>query len=377
MNTSMLEYSDLLIILDEFGSESGKLEEIEGVIVPKNLQLIDTHLFSYLKFLKNIYYDGTFEDWCLVDKPYNYLESYNGSLLKYARHIYFKDESGEFYMLSGDILIPDSIKVINHNTFSNMKDIRSLDTNNVTEITAGAFSYCSGLRYVILNRHIKSTSNNIFGFCYGILRVEIRCDIDSIGGLGSCPRLVEIAYGSKTMNHFANSDINDSEYIGEIKLSEKSHINTDSDGFVTYAYGDEIALIDYVGCNQHVVIPDNITILNYAAFFHNDTICSVATGKNLRTISTEIFWWCKSLSTIILSNNISHIGNYIFDGIESNIKEVFVPKLFKVNMNFLTECENATVFYEGSEDDWCKKHRPYPRIVYNCTLETFYVYTRR
>lgn len=157
---------------------------------------------------------------------------------------------------------------------------------SVTSIGSEAFNYCCGLRSVTFGENSQLTSIGDYAFlgCYSLESITIPASVTSIGewAFVECYRLVEVWNLSK-LNITAGSE--DNGYVGyyakrvETEPSE-SYVYTDENGYVIYYDGKVKALINYIGNETKLTIPDDITELNCFALSDCYNITSVTFGED-------------------------------------------------------------------------------------------------
>ena len=83
-----------------------------------------------------------------------------------------------------DIVIPETIKVINDYTFHFFSSIIKITIpNSVTSIGEGAFSGCIGLTSVTIPNGVTSIEYGAFSGCSGLVSIEMPNSVTSIGGV--------------------------------------------------------------------------------------------------------------------------------------------------------------------------------------------------
>lgn len=191
---------------------------------------------------------------------------------------------------------------------------------SVTSIGSEAFNYCCGLRSVTFGENSQLTSIGDYAFlgCYSLESITIPASVTSIGewAFVECYRLVEVWNLSK-LNITAGSE--DNGYVGyyakrvETEPSE-SYVYTDENGYVIYYDGKVKALINYIGNETKLTIPDDITELNCFALSDCYGLRSVTFGENsqLTSIGDGAFNWCESLESITIPDSVTSIGEGAF-----------------------------------------------------------------
>lgn len=225
---------------------------------------------------------------------------------------------------------------------------------SVTSIGSEAFNYCCGLRSVTFGENSQLTSIGDYAFlgCYSLESITIPASVTSIGewAFVECYRLVEVWNLSK-LNITAGSE--DNGYVGyyakrvETEPSE-SYVYTDENGYVIYYDGKVKALINYIGNETKLTIPDDITELNCFALSDCYGLRSVTFGENsqLTSIGDGAFNWCESLESITIPDSVLSIGYSAFEGCTA-LKNITIPgSVLSIGDNAFKECtalESATI----------------------------------
>ena len=76
---------------------------------------------------------------------------------------------------------------------------------------------------------------------------------------------------------------------------------------------------------ETIVIPDNVTALDFRAFNTCTNLKKVTLSKNLKTIGEQAFVWCKSITTITIPESVTSIGRMAFsgDGGEGGLETIY------------------------------------------------------
>ena len=313
-------------------------KSLECIEMNASLEQINTNAFKGCSSLVNVYYDGKIDDWCkLKFATFNNITYSNP--MSYASNFYMLDNEGliEFknkkYSKVEELTIPSNISSIGSYQFNNFKDIKKITIpDSVTSIGERAFGNCNNIEYATIPafacsyinksslKEVTITSGetidkNMFENCLSIMRITIPSTIKSIGtsAFSGCQRLIEVINKSSLAISAGSTDNGYIAYYAKKVINDisESTLNIDSNGFVTIDDGMDLWLVNYLGDNNEVVIPNNITKINRAAFI-NSTIRSVIIPDSVTSIGRDAFKNCCFLSNVTIGNNVDTISSYAF-----------------------------------------------------------------
>lgn len=182
-----------------------------NVTIPDTITISGTYAFAQIKTLKTfrfgkgikyfpndtfyqsgtldeLYYDGDLTDWLNIE----FGNSLGNPLYQtgFNTKVYFKNASGEYELLEGELLIPEVITEIKPNVLCGARSIKSLIIHdNVTTIGAYAFSHCYACENVIVGRGVTSIGSSAFGFGSSTTGVKA-----TITFLGTTPPTIQSSY---------------------------------------------------------------------------------------------------------------------------------------------------------------------------------------
>lgn len=217
-----------------------------------------------------------------------------------------------------EIILPSSLKILSERALFICDNLRKLVIpDSVHTIEANCVS-SDGLISLTLGKGLKEISENAFNSLLRLVDVYNRSSIrmDSMWVYSS------IGY-SKQVPVYTNPD--------DCKLA------TDENGFVFYVDGGEVILVDYIGEETDLIIPDGVTkigdwalsgmvldltsvtlsdsveVIGERAFNgHNGTLKKVVCGTGLREIQKCAFQQCDMLEEIVLNSTLEKIGRDAF-----------------------------------------------------------------
>ena len=205
--------------------------------------------------------------------------------------------------------LPSSVRDMGSDVFygcSNMTGITLPET--LTEIGDYAFSGCVGLTGVIIPNTVTRIGDYAFSRCSKLKIVEIaNGNITDLTVLGSnvfsnthsslCIIVPQDAL--KAYKEAANWSSYASKIIADNNIVENAFLVVDG------------VLKQYIGNNETVNIPANITSIGNYAFAYSN-VKNVTIGDSVTDIGDYAFYSCSALKSVTYGTGLSTIGNYAF-----------------------------------------------------------------
>ncbi|MCQ2815336.1 MAG: leucine-rich repeat protein [Bacilli bacterium] len=324
-----------------FNPYGGQIISASVVYIPQSVTHIGENAFgSYIIYVeRSSKHPDWNSSWC-VNGP--------GSEIIWGKTVYFEDGFGyirnedgyslalrEKYDTDTTVVIPESI-----NGF------------NVTEIGSHAFEFNYYILYKVkLSNHIKKIGKLAFDANNMLFSIVLPSSLQEIGdnAFANCAMLVEIY-------NLSNIKITkDNLHYGQAvpkdiytSLSCPSKITFD-DEFVYYTSNGEIEALLYIGNENNVIVPNNVSSIGSHCFFNLVLvdIINVILPKNLKKIGDYAFA-ISSITTICIPKSVTEIGRYAFYG-----------------------CQNLTILCEAASQpsgwnlDWNPDNRP---VIWNSDM---------
>lgn len=307
-------------------------------------------------------------------------ENSDGSGNTYFSHIFGADD----YIESSD-KVPASLKTVNiiggslyPHSFANCTNIISINLpNSATFIPEYLFAGCHRLRYIYIPEGVN-TIDNAFGGCYSLISLTIPSSVTKILNKPFLLpiKLIEIVNKSAT-----NIRISDTRAKNICTDTDDSKIIKSND-FVFYNDENNYICMGYEGTEENIVMPEYIDGQSYEiykyAFAYNNIIKSIILSDNISKIGDNSFEGCTQLQKIKLNDNLQYIGFSAFENcsaltslkIPQNISSlesrtfynclsleyIIIPTSLTVIYNgVFTNCNNLKkIFYENNAENFKK-----------------------
>lgn len=202
-------------------------------------------------------------------------------------------------------IIPNGIRSINEEAFSNCVDLVSIDIpESVKDIGDCAFRHCANLTSVTLHSGIKNLGWNAFAHS-AIKQIYIpdtvrKIDINPFEGCALESIIV---------------DSNNRVYDSRKKCN--AIIETATNTLVT-------------GCSK-TIIPNNIEHIGKCAFAYSEKLVSIDIPDSVKDMDILAFAACSSLSSVILHSGIENIGSGAFSGCA--LKHIHISESVKTSLS--------------------------------------------
>ena len=234
-----------------------------------------------------------------------------------------------------EITIPESLKIAYRFSFSNCKNLTTVNWNAIN--CAGGdsdsdddriFGSCDNLTTINFGNNVKRIPADAFYYCNSIISVTIPESVTSIEGCAfeGCHKLIEV-YNKSAINIVAGKS--DNGYVayyaknvytkvGESKLSK------DENGLVVFSDGSDKLLVDYQGSNSDVVVPNSITQIYEYAFYNNTSLLTVTILSNVTSIPAYAFAGCSGLTNVTIPDSVTSIDIWAFSDC-SGLTSITIP----------------------------------------------------
>ena len=351
---------------------------LESIIIPNSITIIGNSAFSGCSKLKSfvipnsvinignsaftncsireIYYDGTIEEWCNI--------TFNGSEanpIKTDTSLYLLDNNGTIeydgnkYRLFDDtnlvlsnkatkigscafcnfrqltsVIIPNSVTSIEDSAFYGCRNITNITIgNNVVSIKTGAFYGCNNLESIIIPNSVITIGNYAFYNCVNLESITIPNSVSSIGesAFRFCKNATIIKIGNNVTN-IGNSAFSDCSVLESIIISNSVtsiagyafsscgklaniYYNGAIEDWCTISFGNYTSNPTYYSGSLYL-LDNNGTIEyddnKYRLFDDTDLVLSDKATK----IGSFVFYKFMQLTSVIIPNSVTVIEEEAF-----------------------------------------------------------------
>lgn len=308
-----------------------------------------------------------------------YLENSDGIRVKWLDYILDDDYTGSYAIVDppdAPDIPDDSLEFSSHgdgtcsvvgigtytDTYVDIPD-SSPDGDEVTRISAGAFSGCSNITKIRIPKTVYDIGNEAFKGCSGLFNIEIPSTVIHIGkgAFHSCDNLNSITIpfvgGYKTTSgsnsHFGfifGWDNVDDPYNSTVPESLTEVIITDATTIHDWAFANCTGL-------TRIILPETLTKIGSFAFEHCDNLIGITIPSGVASIGYSAFSSCTRLKWAEVGSSQSSL-TAILDGtfaLCDSLEWVSLPPMedgLIQGAPFYSCYDLRTIYYNGTLEQW-------------------------
>ena len=204
-----------------------------------------------------------------------------------------------------EIILPESITSIDHNTFQDCKSLTNINIpNGVTYIGASAFKGCYSLTNINIPKGVTKIEVSTFSGC-ALTTFDIPDGVTNIGkwAFSNCSNLTNINIPATVTNI---------EYGAFMQCRSLTNIN----------------------------IPESVLSIDDSVFYRCYELSKVNISKGVVSIGVNAFSECRKLSSINIPNSVKSIGSDAFYGCKSLVSIVLPESVTKIGDSMFSDCDS-------------------------------------
>ncbi len=187
-----------------------------------------------------------------------------------------------------------------------------------------------------------------FAAASAVFLVIVFLSVGLIGEIGDRVKNPQ-KYEKNTTDSHEDSHIAEKPKTEDFFHAEKNPVESvsETDEEAAFIIEDGV-LMDYVGNQSYVVIPDNVKKINEAAFWSKDSIEGVVISGSVTEIGDYAFWSCDALRYVHFEEGVQKIGDTVFWSCPS-LKDVNLPTSIKeIGNDAFANCDALTLHVPSS-----------------------------
>ena len=262
--------------------------------------------------------------------------------------------SSAFYKstaLQGDVVLPQSVKVIKNNAFQDCDRMKSITfSEELTTLEYEALYGCDSLQTIVFPKHLKTIPRNLCGYCRQLQSIVFPEDVETIEGYAfqycgvkgtltlpaTLKTVKDHAFYRMEMQHIAfpegiqtigNSSFQSCESLLDVTLPAsltrlEGYAFDDCDNLFAVVFPDDATNLTFSGDHhfatnkqlRSVTLPKTgMTTIPQAMFGECDRLRNIELPATLTSIGAQVFYGCDSLQTIYIPDGVTAIGDEAFD----------------------------------------------------------------
>ena len=226
-----------------------------------------------------------------------------------------------------NVEMADSIVELDHMVFYSCDELIKVKlSNSLKEIPDATFERCENLQSCKIPVSVQRIGDNAFERCHKLKKLEISEGVKEIGNYAFeyCDHLQNIMI-PETLETIGQNIFKDCEALKEIKSSGSHSPMKMVDGVIFSADGKR--MISYPG-NQNVknyVVPEGTEIIDANMFEYCEYLETIELPGSIRQIGEYCFAYCDSITKIVFPEGLTILANDMCFSCDS-LREVVLPE---------------------------------------------------
>ena len=313
------------------GGAFNNVKTLKNISIPNNLQTIGNSAFKNCEALESL--------------------TIPSSVTSIGSYAFYR-----CFSLATPLAIPEGITRIEESTFEVCDKIPSINIpDSVTSIGKRAFNSCRSLRIDKLPSNLVTIGEEAFCGCL-INSLTLPSSLVEIGNnaFAGCTKIAEIINESPLVITQGSNENGSIGYyaMNVVNNPNDSKITIDDNGFVMFNDGADIWLVDYIGEQTDLIIPNGVTKIRSTAFQKNKIITSVTIPDSVKEMEEKVFSWCESIRSIIIGNGVEAIPQDAFEYCYSLESLTYGSGIKSIVSCYYGITNLKYIYYYGTKAEW-------------------------